>query len=125
MCRGCILDVMLERDEEEGIQYVDDEHWASIKWPELTPTMLRCAVLILDLYEFEGCVVGGPLHIVVDDFNIEDSNLDFCEERLPFPIIPEYDDPAITRISSEIISLMRGMDARERTTVLALAHGYI
>lgn len=33
---------------------------------------------IADLYQQGGCAVGGPLHIVVDDFNTEDHNILWC-----------------------------------------------
>lgn len=36
--------------------------------------------LISLLYEIEGCSCGGSLHIVSDDFNLSNSDMDFCKK---------------------------------------------
>ena len=41
-----------------------------------------CLMLAKMLYSQPNCLAGGPLHIILDDFNIEDSNIDFCEKHL-------------------------------------------
>lgn len=38
----------------------------------------KAAELINEIYEQEDCGVGGYAHIVVDDWNLDDSNIDFC-----------------------------------------------
>jgi hypothetical protein len=37
---------------------------------------------IRDFHTIPGCETGGPLHIVTDDGNVEDRNLDFCFDAL-------------------------------------------
>ena len=48
------------------------------QWPDRTPLMTAVSNAIADLYQEDGCSVGGPLHIVVDDFNTEDHNIMWC-----------------------------------------------
>lgn len=48
------------------------------EWPEITPLMLETSRLIEQLYELPNCSVGGPLHILTDDQNVDDDNLAFC-----------------------------------------------
>ncbi len=43
-----------------------------------TPAVRHAAKMVEQLYEHPNCIVGGNLHIVTDDWNIEDSNLEFC-----------------------------------------------
>lgn len=48
------------------------------EWPTITPLMREVAQLIDDLHEIPGCEVGGPLHIVTDDPNYDDDDLNYC-----------------------------------------------
>jgi len=34
------------------------------------------------LYSQDGCSCGGPLHIILDDCNIRDSDIEFCRDRI-------------------------------------------
>ncbi len=58
MCYGCW--------EEAGKPMID------------TPEIRHAAETVTALYEHPNCCVGGNLHIVTDDWNLEDSNLAFC-----------------------------------------------
>lgn len=49
---------------------------------EVTDDMRRVSRLVNDLYSLEGCVTGGPLHIVVDDYNLEAQDLEWCRKHL-------------------------------------------
>ena len=44
--------------------------------------MTALQTLVERLYALPNCALGGPLHIVVDDYNVRDSDLDFCEGEL-------------------------------------------
>lgn len=63
MCEGCVEDYMAE----EGLATLEVP-------PDLEPLVAR----ITAFYELPGCVCGGPLHIVLDDTNVEDCNIDWC-----------------------------------------------
>jgi hypothetical protein len=45
---------------------------------ELKARLKRLDTYVALLYEEENCSVGGPLHIVLDDGNMKDSDLVFC-----------------------------------------------
>ena len=63
MCRRCV-------DEYGGFDV------------DITPEMHTVANMITLFYRLPQCSTGGPLHIVVDDFNIDDACIDFCEKSL-------------------------------------------
>lgn len=46
----------------------------------LLPSNARLPELLKELYALNA--VGGPLHIIVDDFNVDDSHLEYCERTL-------------------------------------------
>lgn len=58
----------------------------------------------------------GPLHIFVDDWNAEDSHIDFCAGEA---------EQRGTELDKQIIALVQPMSHDERLTALALAAGYI
>lgn len=73
--------------------------------------VLRAAAMVDKVNPF------GRFHIVVEDFNIEDDNVDFC---LGEPI-PDHEDP----IDREFGALFRLLSENERATALAIDSGFI
>lgn len=65
MCWTCVLSEV----REVGTVTIEGDHVA------LGP-------LIRKLYATEWGSVGGPLHIVLDDSNVQDHNLDFCQAEV-------------------------------------------
>lgn len=70
----------------------------------------KVAKLVDDLYEYE--ISGGNLHVVVDDFNIEDRHLDFCSTQ------------PCDALETEIIGEMRRLTVRERASALGIQNGF-
>lgn len=62
MCIDCAIHTIIDSDD--------------LRWPELTGLMVETARLIDEFYGWY--LTGGPLHIVTDDSNIDDSNLAYC-----------------------------------------------
>lgn len=90
---------------------------------ELPPTYERFAELVSDLYDFHSA--GGPLHTVLDDWNL-DGHIE------PFPGLTsedEYDQTDNTRyvyeICDEIAALLNGMPEAQRYSALAHREGFI
>lgn len=74
------------------------------------------------LYSFPTCVMGGPLHIVVDDLNVDDASLDFCERELDGhwsidEAAPE-DRPRIREIGAALITALRPLAIEDRRAAL-------
>lgn len=90
----------------------------------VTPAIVETATLVEKLYASPGGGVGGNLHIVTDDWNLEDDNLAHCAERNSFPE-DGRDNPITLKIEKDIIDAMRLMTEAERATVLALESGFI
>ena len=72
MCYGCW--------EEAGKPQID------------TPAVVDAAAAVEAVYE-HSCV-GGNLHIVLDDWNIEDSHLEFCSQCIDGAGVMPLDDNA-------------------------------
>lgn len=95
----------------------------------ITDRTLAAAELVRQVYDFSG--VGGNLHIVVDDWNIEDDNLEFCSKEIAAggyfdPKYPE-EKPSSEQLAVErrcCDALMR-MTLDERASALALYGGYL
>lgn len=58
-----------------------------------TPAVRAAALAIAEVYE-HSCV-GGNLHIVLDDWNIEDGNLEFCRQCIEGAGVMPLGDHAI------------------------------
>jgi hypothetical protein len=49
---------------------------------ELPPNANDLITMINELYSTEKGSTGGPLHIVLDDWNLEDDNIEWCMLRM-------------------------------------------
>lgn len=61
-------------------------------------------------YELEGCACGGPLHILLDESNIEDEHIAYCLDRLA-----EEEHHDIAWLGSLICAEFLKMPLRERS----------
>lgn len=75
-------------------------------------------------YELPECGAGGYGHIVFDDWNIEDANIDYCIESA---IKKEWKDhPELSRlVCLELLRLFKKLSMEERHTAMALYSGFI
>lgn len=90
--------------------------WESYGSPELdSPEIQACRELIEELYRFPEGGVGGNLHIVTDDWNIEDGNLEFCRDQV---LDESYGTPDQREVELQILDLMDRMSLAERASVL-------
>lgn len=83
--------------------------------------------LVEEVYEHNG--VGGNLHVVLDDWNLDDHNLAFCEEQIAkggYVSSDWPDEPHSTeQLAAEFLCLqaLKAMTEEERYSGLALAQG--
>ena len=92
-----------------------------------TPAIQAAAETIRRLYEV--AAGGGRLHIVVDDWNLEDHHLDFCAgliERDPDWRDPYFgdEDPEQRGLEQACLQALRSLTLAERGSALALAEGF-
>ncbi len=95
--------------------------WEEYGNPRLkTPLVLEAQPLIRAVYDWH--LAGGNLHIVLDDWNLEDANLDFCEKqvRTPDPDVP----PEQIEAETKCLAVFRKMSEDERASALALYEGF-
>ena len=87
--------------------------WDQMGQPRIeTAAVMQCAELIGELYTY--CSVGGNLHCIVDDWNLDDDMFvgplkKFMGERHPRQLA----------IEEELYSMLRGMTEMERASAIA------
>jgi len=86
---------------------------------EITQRAKDAAEIIPVIYA--DCPAGGDLHIVIDDWNIEDRHVDFCMKELE---TSEYHQD-IVDAERKFLELFKAMSENERAGCLALADGFI
>lgn len=101
MCRGCW--------EHEG------------EFPaEWAPPIARAVVLWRRLYDELGEPTGGPLHVYLDDYNLD---IDVIEPQYSGRRSDPY-HPEVPGVCDELAALLTGMTLAQRYTVMAYADGF-
>jgi hypothetical protein len=86
----------------------------------ITPATLEAAKLIEEVFEWSSG--GGNLHIVIDDWNLDDDSLDFCDTEI------RTDDPSCDeKLEAErkCLDALRKMTLEERASTLAIHDEFI
>lgn len=105
--------------------------WEEMGKPsDVTPEIDRAAALVRRLYDLPEGAAGGNLHIVTDDWNLEDEHVLWCRDqvvRIASGKVEEFDftDPQQIAVERELIDLLMPMTEAQRGTVLALEAGYL
>lgn len=93
--------------------------------PPMTPDMWRLAGLAWDWYRMPGNGVGGVLHIVLDDYNVDDRSLDFCMNDSRHWSFDEGGDRAtMLAARDKIVAGLRLLSEPERVMVVRSADPY-
>ncbi len=102
---------------------------------ESTPEMVEAIELVCWVYAQDGYGVGGPLHIQLDDYNLEDrfledSAIDWWEkpvqvhERTRGSLMGEVLDPEHKAKFLRLLKLLRAMTLAERAATVWRAKGF-
>lgn len=90
--------------------------------------MTALSSLIAELYAIETCAMGGPLHIITDDGNCRDSDLDFCRDEVTggqhwsmLEAAPEERE-RIATLGLTIIAALRPLSEQERQAAVGEAY---
>jgi len=96
--------------------------WQKYGSPAILNDAVRdAAQAVADVYEWS--VVGGALHVVLDDWNIEDEHLSRCAQGIEDPSRVESEEQLVKE--RYCLALFRKLSLEERASVLAFAEGYI
>jgi hypothetical protein len=92
---------------------------------EWTPTIARAVVLWRRLYDELGEPTGGPLHVYLDDYNLDLEIIQphYYEPRLD----PDSDEPYaanVPAVCDELAALLNAMTLAERYTAMAYADAH-
>lgn len=126
MCLTCTIEEItgLDLSTDEGHESL--EKLGRIPWPEVTDQMEEVLAYIAALYKNPAGGTGGPLHVVVDDYNVDDESLSFCrgqmKEWTPYDCTAD-DGIRVLMLSGWILDLLEPMSVIERSVTIALAHG--
>lgn len=116
--------------------------WEEVGKPTIDTTAVRAAAeAVAAVYEYS--CVGGNLHIVLDDWNLDDGNLEFCRQCIEgagvmpldgstFPAHLRYNDkkrlnadpPEQLAAEQRCYELFRALTEEERASALALSDGF-
>lgn len=84
----------------------------------------RAAELIEEVYEHWGCSAGGYGHIVFDDWNLKDGNIDFCIEQAKSNSAAEISNEGRTACI-EALEFFKQLSEPERAAALAMVDGFL
>lgn len=90
--------------------------------PVVNAKVIQAYKLITELYETHGGGCGGIGHIVFDDWNVEDGNIDSCLQWCDDPEYQKDVEPDVIEISRAALLYFRILTEDERYTALAF-HG--
>ena len=86
---------------------------------------MRVVSMVRALYEIPACSLGGPLHIVTDDTNVEDHHITWClthvDEWLDKWADPPLTEPERTLVLLLAASLLAVPELHDRRRLIALA----
>ena len=89
----------------------------------VTDKITKAVELIENLYEQDHCSAGGYAHIVTDDWELEDENIQWCLDNA---IAHKDNMPESSRWACiETLEHLKMMNETERATALALFHGFL
>jgi hypothetical protein len=80
---------------------------------------IKAAELIQTVYDSEDGEAGGYAHIVVDDWNLDDSDIDFCLNTKGS--LPEETATACV----ECLNFLKALSYEERVSAMAIHSGHI
>ena len=118
-----------------------DPLWVELDRPDdWNPKVARALELIRDIYEYARA--GGPLHVILDDWNIEDGDVRAAAQDLrdgyyrwgpgwepvsydPYENLDEDETRQVRDAVAELVPLLRGMTVNERASALARHWGYL
>ena len=98
--------------------------WVDRGRPRIDSAPIRNAARLVEEL-FAARPTGGFLHIVVDDWNVEESMLDFCEREMRDAVAGYKDYPQADCVEEyRALHALRVLPENLRTSALALAAGY-
>lgn len=126
MCLTCAIEEVtgLDLSTEEG--HDELEKLGRVPWPEATKEMLECAGYITALYGNPAGDTGGPLHVVVDDNNVDDENLAFGRKNIEEWGEYEDDKERMEKckvLGGWILDLLEPLTPAERSVTIELGCG--
>ncbi len=95
--------------------------------PKIINEKIEKVVFLLEqLYEF--CCVGGALHVIVSDWNLEDVHFQLCYEYID-DLEREYEDEVIMQeqkiVEKKCLDALKELTIEERASALAIHNGFI
>lgn len=86
--------------------------WSDYGAPDNDSEEVRAAVSLISAV-FDEHLAGGALHIVIDDWNLEDDSLDWCQSK------------KLTPAEKACLKALRSLSVADRASALARFDGYL
>lgn len=108
-------DLDLDEHGEQECLYCDGSGYFDA---EVVPTTQDIVQAIRALYEING--VGGAVHIVTDDDNLEDEHLEFCAKEIADDKHWSFETEGAREAAKRVCDLMTPMTVKQRATALEM-----
>lgn len=95
--------------------------WEEAGKPEIDTPAVRLAARRVESLR-QRSEVGGHLHIVVDDWNLEDSHMDFCRKKISANRLTT--DSRLHQAEVRCLESFADLTETERCSALALSEGF-
>ena len=129
MCLSCVHDALCDGDpydDENPCGHAEAGTMDPLfqKYGPATPEMVEATALVIAWYEIEPFGAGGPLHVQLDDFNLDDENLtpEQLEDGWKLPSYAVARTPDYEVMAERIRSLLAGMNEGQRCLAVGAAH---
>lgn len=83
----------------------------------VTPAILAAVASVKRVFDLH--CMGGNLHIVIDDWNLEDDHLAFCRGEVARGLSGNSHDSPLRAAEMDCLNLLEPMSEQERASVLA------
>lgn len=123
MCTGCLHDAVCHDGEScDCGKMTLAEFYATL--PEAEPATLAVVPLIRQWFRLPNFTTGGPLHVQLDDYNLEDEHLTGESLDSGWDFYPGTRTPETDSLGSEIVRLLAslGEDSGQREMAVEAAH---
>ncbi len=100
--------------------------WQERGFPSVVNDAVKAAAeLIGGVYEHHGA--GGGLHVIVDDWNLDDGTVAFCANYIESEEYKSNDDVTEERLEAErrCLRALKALTEQERGSALAIHDGYL
>lgn len=100
--------------------------WEDEGKPQIdTPAVRQAALAVERLHDHPAGCAGGAMHVVTDDWNIDDDSVGFCRDHIGrYEREHPHRADGLTALEQACYDAFAALTVAERSSALALDHGF-